>query len=226
MNQTHRASGIFTVLSAVIALAAGIGVWYVLAEMTPTRTVIVIPVSALVIAIVLLLMLHESEQAGLQTGATSAEMDVFTRLPSYTVAYQLLQREFAAAERGRALSVVLFSLDNLPRLAATRGANEAGRMLLAVGTIFRRSTRGMNIVSRMDDGHTFVAILGTVDESGARKYAGKVARDLSNLRVGGKPLEVRVGVRGFDPDMQSADELLARAHDALVQYLSVEAASA
>jgi diguanylate cyclase (GGDEF)-like protein len=226
MNQTHRASGIFTVLSSVIALAAGIGVWYVLAEMTSTRTVIVIPVSALVIAIVLLLMLHESEQAGLQTGATAAEMDVFTRLPSYTVAYQLLQREFAAAERGRALSVVLFSLDNLPHLAATRGAGEAGRMLLAVGTIFRRSTRGMNIVSRMDDGHTFVAVLGTVDESGARKYAGKVARDLSNLRLAGRPLEVRVGVRGFDPDMQSADELLARAHDALVQYLSVEAASA
>ncbi len=226
MDHTHRVSGFFTVLSAIIAVAAGIGVWYVLAEITNTRSVIVIPVSALIIAIVLLLMLHESEQAGLQTGATAAEMDVFTRLPSFTVAYQLLQREFAAAERGRALTVVLFSLDNLPRLAATRGANEANRMLLAIGTIFKRSTRGMNIVARMDNGHTFMAVLGTVDEAGARKYAGRVARDLSNLRINGKPMEVRVGIRGFDPDMQAPEELLARAHDALVQYLAVESSAA
>lgn len=226
MNKTHRNSFVFTALSAIIALAAGIGVWYVLAEMTRTRTVIVIPVAALVIAILLLLMLHESEQAGLQTGVTAAEMDVFTRLPSYTVAYQLLLREFAAAERGRPLTVVMFSLDNLPKLAATRGANEAGRMLLAVGTILKRSTRGMNMTARMDDGHTFVSVLGTVNEVGARKYAGKVARDLANLRFGGQQLEVRVGLRAFDPDMHSADELLARVHDSLTQYQLVEAASA
>ena len=226
MIPTHRPSFIFTALSAVIALAAGIGVWYVLAEFTNTETVIVVPVAALVIAILLLLMLHESEQAGLQTGVTAAEMDVFTRLPSYTVAYQFLLREFAAAERGRALTVVLFTLDNLPALAATRGVQEVNRMLLAVGTIFRRSTRGMNMVSRLDDSYTFVAILGTVDEAGARKYAGRVARDLANLRVNGRPLEVRVGMCSFDADINSAEELLARAHDNLVEYQVIEALSA
>jgi GGDEF domain-containing protein len=164
----------------------------------------------------LMLMLRESMQVGHQTGVTAAETDVFTRLPSHAVAYQFLLREFAASERsGRALTVVLFSLDNLPRLAATRGAAEANKVLLAVGAVMKRHTRGMNMSARLDGAYTLMSVLGSVDERGAAVFIEKVCRDLNSIRVAGRRLEVRVGTGSYDSIAHSASELLTRAHDSL-----------
>jgi diguanylate cyclase (GGDEF)-like protein len=216
MNQNHRGSVLFTALCTVIACAAGVGVWYVLSVMVASRSLYIIPLAAIVISMLLLFMLRESMEAGVQTGYASAESDVFTRLPSHAVAYQFLLREFAAAERGRLpLTVVLFSLDNLPRVAATKGGAEVNRLLLSVGAIFKRTTRGMNMTARLDDGYTFMAVLGGVDEAGAAKFADKITRDLSSLRVADRPLEIRVGLHGYEADMAGAEELMAKAHDAL-----------
>jgi GGDEF domain-containing protein len=216
MNQNHRNSILFTALCTVIACAGGVGVWYVLSELAANRSVYIIPVAAIVIAMLLLLMLRESMEVGHQTGVASVESDMFTRLPSHAVAYQFLLREFAAAERGRLpLTVVLFSLDNLPRVAASKGSAEVGRVLLSVGAIFRRTTRGMNMTTRLDGSFTFMSVLGGVDEAGAAKFAEKITRDLASLRVAGQPLEIRVGMQGFEAEIISAEELMAKAHDSL-----------
>jgi diguanylate cyclase (GGDEF)-like protein len=217
MENNQSPSPFFTALSSLIALAAGIGIWFVFSQATATRSLVIIPVAAGVVAAMLLLMLRETSQAGHLSGSVAAQMDVTTRLPSHTVAHHLLQREFAAAERGRALSVVLFSLDNLPRFAAVKGAGEANKVLLAVGAILKRRTRGMNMSTRMDGGYTFMSVLGTVDESGAAVFADKVTRDLSNVMLNGRPMEVRVGICGYSPEMQSADEMVTNAYDALTQ---------
>jgi diguanylate cyclase (GGDEF)-like protein len=215
MNQNQSPSPFFTALSSLIALAAGIGIWFVFSEATATKSLVIIPVAAGVVAAMLLLMLKESTQAGLESGSSSAQMDVYTRLPSHAVAHHFLQREFAAAERGRSLSVVLFNLDNLPRLAATKGAGEANKALLAIGAILKRHTRGMNMSTRLDGGYTFMSVLDSVDEPGARIFAEKVTRDLASMRVSGRALEVRVGICGYNPEMHSADEMFAQAYDAL-----------
>jgi diguanylate cyclase (GGDEF)-like protein len=200
----------------MIACAAGVGVWYVLSELAATGSLYIIPIATTVITMLLLLMLRQSLELGHQSGAASAESDVFTRLPSHGVAYQFLMREFAAAERGRLpLTVVLFSLDNLPRVAATKGTAEVNRLLLSVGAIFKRSTRGMNMTARLDGGYTFMSVLGGVDERGAAKFADKVTRDLASLRVVGRPLEIRVGISGYEADIAGAEELMARAHDGM-----------
>lgn len=217
MKTNHSPPALFTALSSLVALAAGIGIWYVYSEATAQRSLIIIPVAAGVVAAVQLMMLSSATQSGHQSGTATAQMDVYTRLPSHAVAYQLLQREFAAAERGRALTVVLFSLDNLPRLAATRGAGEANKILLAVGAIMKRRTRGMNITTRLEGGYTFMSILGSVDEMGAAVFAEKVSRDLTGLRLNGRPLDVRVGIYGYYPEMQSPDDLIARAHGTLTE---------
>lgn len=217
MKTNHSPPALFTALSSLVALAAGIGIWYVVSEATAKRSLVVIPVAAGIVAAILLVMLNSAMHAGHRNGSATAQMDVYTRLPSHPVAYQLLQREFAAAERGRALTIVLFSLDNLPRLAATRGAGEANKVLLSVGAIMKRRTRGMNITTRLEGGYTFMSILGSVDESGAAVFAEKVSRDLTSVRLNGKPLEVRVGIYGYYPEMQSADDLIARAHGTLTE---------
>src|SRR5688572_10341864 len=124
MDTPNQTSPYFTAMSSLIAFAAGVGVWFVLTETTQFESFVVIPVATLLITAMLMLMLKESIQAGHTSGAAAAEMDVFTRLPSHAMAHQFLLREFAAAERGRSLSVALFCIDNLPKLAATKGAGE------------------------------------------------------------------------------------------------------
>jgi GGDEF domain-containing protein len=202
-------------MSSIIAFAAGIGVWSVLTTTTPFESFIAIPVAALLVAMMLMLMLKESSIVGHTAGAAAAEMDLYTRLPSHAMAHQFLLREFAAAERGRSLSIVMFSIDNLPQVAATRGANEANRILFAVGAIMKRHTRGMNMTTRMDGTYTFLSVLDSVDERGAAIFAEKVLKDLSALRGGGRPLDVRVGIAGYDGIVQSAGDLLAKAHETL-----------
>jgi GGDEF domain-containing protein len=216
MENGHPTSPYFTAMSSIIAFAAGVGVWFVLAETTALESFVIIPITTLLITAMLMLMLRESMQVGHQTGATAAETDVFTRLPSHAVAYQFLLREFAAAERsGRALTVVLFTLDNMPRLAAAKGAAEANKILLAVGAVMKRHTRGMNMSARLDGSYTMLSVLGSVDERGAAVFVEKICRDLNSIRVGGRRLEVRVGLASYDSLAQSASELLARAHDSL-----------
>ena len=218
MDQNHAPSPVHTAASSLIALAAGIGIWYVFSQATSTRSLVIIPVAAGVIAAMLLLMLKESTKVGHETGSASAQTDVYTRLPSHGVAHHFLQREFAAAERsGRDLTLVLFSLDNLPRFAASRGAGEANKILLAVGSILKRHTRGMNMSTRLDGGYTFMSILGSVDETGAARFAEKVCRNLANVTANGRPIVVRVGIHGYDPEMHSPDELMAKAYDALTE---------
>ncbi len=209
-------------MSSLIAFAAGVGVWFVLAETTSFESFVVIPIATLLITAMLMLMLKESNQVGHQTGVAAAEMDLFTRLPSHAMAHQLLLREFAAAERGRALSVAMFSIDNLAKLAATRGVGEANRALLAVGAIMKRHTRGMNMSTRLDGSYTFLSVLGSVDERGAAVFVEKVLKDLSTLRVSGRGLDVRVGIASFDGIIQTPGDLLAKAHDTLTSVRAVE----
>ena len=203
-------------MSSIIAFAAGVGVWFVLAETTALESYVIIPITTLLITAMLMLMLRESMQVGHQAGATAAEIDVFTRLPSHAVAHQHLMREFAAAERsGRALTVVLFSLDNLPRLAAAKGAGEVNRVLLAVGAVMKRHTRGMHMAARLDHAYTLLAVLGSSDERGATVYIEKVCKDLNSIRVAGRRLEVKVGVASHNDLVHSVGDLLTRAHDSL-----------
>ena len=215
MNETHPHTALFTALSSVIALAAGVGAWFVLSQGVATSPWLLIPIATLIVAIMQLYMLRASFTAGREAGIEAAQADGATRLPSPTVARQLLLREFAAAERGRKLSIVVFSFDNLARLIATKPA-DANRVLLGIGAIMKRRTRGMNLSARLEDGHTFVSVLGGVDEFGAEKFVAKVAKDLASLKSSGQPVTVRAGIAAYEPEMHSVDDLLAKAHASLV----------
>jgi PleD family two-component response regulator len=216
MSTTYRYPAPYTALSSLISLFAGVGIWFIVDPALWFEGWLVIPVATLVVAIISLHMLRSSGHSAFEAGLAAAQTDKATRLPSHTIARQLLQREFAAAERGRDFSIALFTLDDLPRLAASR-PHEAGRVLLSMGTILKRRTRGMNLSARWHDGYTFISVLGGVDEFGAQKFADKVTKDLTGLLVGGQPVTVRVAVAGYEHEMLSTDDLLAKARGALVE---------
>ena len=175
-----------------------------------------IPAIALVLA-GLLVLYHMGRERGYKDGVASAQIDPATRLMSPEMARQLLAIEFSAAERGRALTVVLFNIDNFPRLAAMEGGAARDRLLLMVGAVLRRRTRGMHVSARLADGGTFISILGGVETRGAATFVGRVRKDMATIAIGATPLVVSVSMVPYRPEMHTVEELLSEAHGSLAE---------
>ncbi len=126
-----------------------------------------------------------------------------------------MEREVAAARRGRSLAAVIFDLDHFKEINDTLGHVAGDRILERVGRILEDETRSMNLVARYG-GDEFVSVLSDSDLEGARIHAGRVA-----LRIRTDPeLEVHdvtisVGVATFDPGMEGPDALIQAADEDL-----------
>jgi diguanylate cyclase (GGDEF)-like protein len=131
---------------------------------------------------------------------------------------QTLAAEFAAAQRGRGLTVVLFRIEQFPRLAVRHGRPAAERVLRAAGRVLQAHTRGMHT-----SGHhgphegTYVSILSGTAVDGACVFAKRVRRDLMALTGMPEPLVVSAGVIAYDVSMASVKELVDGAEHALVK---------
>lgn len=125
-----------------------------------------------------------------------------------------LPREFAAALRGRDLTVVMFDLDLFKEYNDANGHLAGDQALQAFARALTQEMRAMNVVARYG-GDEFVAILSDTDAIGARSFIQRV-RDRFAVAVealGHGPLEVSAGYAEFAPDMCEPAALL-RAADA------------
>ncbi|MGQ0562679.1 MAG: GGDEF domain-containing protein [Gemmatimonadota bacterium] len=179
--------------------------------------IFIFPASLAAIAAGLLFLYQRARQRGFREGVASAQVDPATRLVSRAMADHLLNVEFAAAERGRPLTIVLFSIDNFRRLAAMEGGRTRDRLLLSVGAVLRRRTRGMHVSARLGDDGVFLSILGGAESRGASTFVGRVQRDLGTIAVGSHPLLVSASVCPYRPEMRAVEELLADAHGSLAE---------
>lgn len=183
-------------------------------EMSPVFSIPAL-MAALIAAVMVLY--QSAKLRGFKEGVASAQIDPATRLVSPAMAGHMLAIEFAAAERGRPLTVVLFSIDNFRRLAAMEGGTARERLLLTLGAVLRRRTRGMHVSARMSEDGIFMSVLGGVEMQGAATYVARVRRDLSTIGVGSLPLVISVSVCPYRPDMHTVGELLAQAHGTLAE---------
>lgn len=177
---------------------------------------ILIPAIALVLAGLVLLYYRGREQ-GFREGQASAQVDPATRLMSPSMAKQLLAIEFAAAERGRPLTVVLFNIDNFPRLAAMEGGAAKDRLLLMLGAVLRRRTRGMHVSARLGESGTFISVLGGLETRGAATFVSRVRKDMGTIGIGSTPLVVSVSMVPYRPEMHTVEEILSEAHGTLAE---------
>ena len=214
-NELERSNLLQTAFLATISVSAAVGIWSGLAVYAPVTGVIAVPIVWLTFTGLLLLSSRTAVQRGYEAGVAGAQIDAITRLPSAAVARRLLAVEFGAAERGRPLTVVCFSIDDYPQLAATHEPIELKRLLVGVGTMLRRRTRDMNMSCRYGDDGTFISVLGGIPATGGVTFAGKVCKDFGSLRIAGKPVTVSTSVCAYDSTIQSVDELLAKALRAL-----------
>jgi diguanylate cyclase (GGDEF)-like protein len=142
--------------------------------------------------------------------------DLLTHLPNRRHARVFLENEFAAAERGRLLSLILFDLDHFKSYNDRYGHQAGDEALKEFSDILARTTRRMNLSARYG-GEEFVAILAGSDAEGAMVFAERVRTALREVGLGDPPLTVSAGVAAHHASMRSPDELLAAADHALYQ---------
>lgn len=135
--------------------------------------------------------------------------DPLTELPNRRHMSMILEKEFAAAERGRPLAIVLFDLDEFKVYNDTAGHQAGDEILRRFGRILERETRAMNLAARYG-GDEFICVLSDTDQEGAALHAGRVMRAVRRDDVM-RGIGVTAGLALYEPSMRSPDELIRKA---------------
>jgi diguanylate cyclase (GGDEF)-like protein len=93
-----------------------------------------------------------------------------------------LEREVAAARRGRKLALVLFDLDEFKQYNDTLGHVVGDQILKAFAEVLTHENRAMNLVARYG-GDEFVSVLSEGDARGAKGYLARIDQGIKGHRV-------------------------------------------
>ncbi len=134
--------------------------------------------------------------------------DPLTGLPNRRQLEVHLSREFAAARRGRPLSVVLFDVDRFKEYNDTEGHVAGDQALRAVAHVLGEETRAMNLVARYG-GDEFLAVLSDTDRVGAIQHAMRVHRRVArDEELGSRGIRLSSGVAVFSDEMERVEDLI------------------
>jgi len=155
------------------------------------------------------------ENARLHTNLRALSLtDPLTGLPNRRRMQMHLDKEVAAATRGRPLTLVLFDLDNFKHYNDTLGHVVGDDILRAFADILAVENRAMNLVARYG-GDEFVSALSDSDGPGAGLYVRRIRERMAEHPLLG-PLDVSttVGIAVFDSGTMSTPEDVVHAADA------------
>lgn len=126
-----------------------------------------------------------------------------------------LGQEFAAAKRGRPLSVVLLDVDGFKRFNDEEGHLAGDEVLAAVGRVLREETRAMNLAARYG-GDEFMVVLSDTGAEGAAHHVERILRRLADdPELQGIGVGLSAGYATFDPTMTRPEDLISKADRAL-----------
>lgn len=208
--------GTVTLHLAVAALAA-VGLTAILPYSDgPGRPAFMVMLLTALLALTLMVRTRATMDQARKEGGRVAAADPTTGIATAVAGEQALEREFAAAQRGRTLSVALIRIEELGRYRAAHGKAVADQLLRDAGRIINRQRRGMHVAARYGSRPgTFLSILSGVDGDGAAVYGTRVRRQLTAIRRLPRPAAVNVGIAVFDMSLESPKDLLRRAEFAL-----------
>ena len=125
--------------------------------------------------------------------------------------------EFSKARRSRRpLSVLVVDIDNFKRRNDTYGHAAGDAALQTVGKILSGCVRMGDTAARLG-GEEFAFLLPDTKASGANDLAVRIQAALSQQVQGQAPLTVSLGVSSMRDDIQSWEQLLSRADDAMYE---------
>jgi diguanylate cyclase (GGDEF)-like protein len=146
--------------------------------------------------------------------------DPLTGLPNRRHLEMHLQRELAAARRGRDLTVVIFDLDRFKQYNDTYGHVAGDEALRQVGRVLTREARAMNVVARYG-GDEFVSVLAGSDEQEALQHARRIAEAVAvDPHLARTGMTLSYGVAQHDRTMTTIDDIIRMADQALYQSKS------
>jgi len=144
----------------------------------------------------------------------SALTDPATGLPNRRHAEIFLDAAWAAAVRGRQLSVVLFEVDRPSLFAPPSKGAESGRVLRTVARILAERTRRMDLSARLE-GEMLLTVLPDCPVEQAAVFAEQVRARVTRLYFPNGHVTLSAGVAGIEDGMGSPDVLLATADRAV-----------
>jgi diguanylate cyclase (GGDEF)-like protein len=134
--------------------------------------------------------------------------DPLTGLPNRRHLDLFLDKEVAAARRGRKVAVLLFDIDDFKDYNDSAGHEAGDEALRAFASVLATQTRAMNLAARLG-GDEFVTVLTDSDRRGAVAHAQRVARSIeSHDLLGCIGLRATIGIATFLPRMTSPAELI------------------
>ncbi|MBR9989076.1 MAG: GGDEF domain-containing protein, partial [Gemmatimonadetes bacterium] len=140
--------------------------------------------------------------------------DEATGLPNRTQAELHLELEFAAALKGRPLTIVLFDIDDLSKYNARYGRAAGDAVLRGFASIVRQHTRRMDLGAR-HGGDEFISVLGGSVTEGAVIFATRLLERMREAEGDAAVPTVSAGIASFHSDMTSPADLVRAAEAAL-----------
>lgn len=142
--------------------------------------------------------------------------DPLTRLPNRRYLDLILDKEFAAAQRGRVVVAIAFDLDGLKEINDRHGHLAGDDALRAVGRVLAGTTRTMDLSARFG-GDEFISILSSSSTAGALVFVGRVLEAVRGIEHFGGRLSLSAGVAVYDISMVEPRDLVGAADRALYQ---------
>lgn len=137
--------------------------------------------------------------------------DPLTRLPNRRHLELFLEKEFAAAKRGRRLSAIIFDLNNFKGYNDSAGHQAGDEALHAFAEVLKAQTRAMNLAARYG-GDEFITVLADADRAGALKHAQRIAEAVdADLLLSSANICASAGVATYDATMRSPADLIRAA---------------
>ncbi len=144
-----------------------------------------------------------------------AYSDPVTGLPNRRLLDFVLDKAFAAAQRGHPFYIVLFDVDGLRTYNRAHGSAAGDEALRLIAAHLRAATRRMNTSGRYS-GNRFLSVLLEETREGAWKFAEQAREAISDLaHPSGDKLTVSAGIATGKPSMQSPAEQVEAAEQPL-----------
>ena len=137
--------------------------------------------------------------------------DPLTGLPNRRHLMIHLEREVAAAMRGRPLAAVIFDVDHFKPYNDTFGHLAGDEILKLVAEILRAESRAMNFSGRYG-GDEFISVISDTEPVGVRAHALRICRRVEDHpKLAEHGITLSYGLAHFAPSMETANDLIQAA---------------
>ncbi len=198
---------------ATLALSQSV-VWLLAAEPPSPRFLLVLVISFVLISLAIGQfgeLLHRARRHA----EAAALRDPLTGLPNRAHLRLFLDTAFGAAERGGALTVVLFDIDHFKAVNDQHGHPAGDETLRVFADILEVQTRRSDLTARFG-GEEFLSVLtGPGAAAGARIFAERVRGSLHDAALPWGPIAASAGIAQYHDSIASPDILLAEVDRAL-----------